>query len=402
MNSSVYLFGEMAEGYTQYPEDSSSEIFHRLYANTKATTQIAIHRDGNLMYYGYIRKLENNKYLGLCVVLNGIMLTRIDSLVSLFENIIASLVSKGTLIHYNEAGDIVTSVNKLYKNEADIDLLVEHLRAGFLNFEKNSRKLPSINFAVAKNSIKNFSIEDNFNEIVEASHTYGYTFIYKDKDYNTVQMNSYKAVLSRVNQENIELKKQNQELNELNDKIQKQKKQFRNVVILFILVMGCFIGLFALYNSLNKTELNLADVENQLVLAQDTIRDLNKNLIVKSNKIQALEIKCEQEVSKRKEAEAIVNKVTSRYPIIVTSTSFDFSSRKLNIEYYTTNECEKNIKIKAYCESSGDFIESSEGKLTFWAGGGSLTGNFSKLFNSSNWYTFEVWIDGELVGGGRH
>ena len=101
MNSSVYLFGEMAEGYTQYPEDSSSEIFHRLYANSKATTQIAIHRDGNLMYYGYIRKLENNKYLGLCVVLNGIMLTRIDSLVSLFENIIASLVSKGTLIHYN-------------------------------------------------------------------------------------------------------------------------------------------------------------------------------------------------------------------------------------------------------------------------------------------------------------
>ena len=43
--------------------------------------------------------------------------------------------------------------------------------------------------------------------------------------------------------------------------------------------MGCFIGLFALYNSLNKTELNLADVENQLVLAQDTIRDLNKILL---------------------------------------------------------------------------------------------------------------------------
>ena len=35
----------MAEGYTQYPEDSSSEIFHRLYANSKATTQIAIQSD---------------------------------------------------------------------------------------------------------------------------------------------------------------------------------------------------------------------------------------------------------------------------------------------------------------------------------------------------------------------
>ena len=95
-----------------------------------------------------------------------------------------------------------------------------------MNFEKNSRKLPSINFAVAKNSIKNFSIEDNFNEIVEASHTYGYTFIYKDKDYNTVQMNSYKAVLSRVNQENIELKKQNQELNELNIKSRNRRNSF--------------------------------------------------------------------------------------------------------------------------------------------------------------------------------
>jgi len=86
MNATVYLFGNFNSGYTQYPDDYTSDIFGKFHSNAKSTTQIAIHRNGNLMYYGYIRKLEQDRYLGLCVVLNGLMLTRIDGLFSLFEN----------------------------------------------------------------------------------------------------------------------------------------------------------------------------------------------------------------------------------------------------------------------------------------------------------------------------
>ncbi len=103
MNSSVYIFGNLSSGYTQYPdEDFSNHIFQKFYSQSKATTQLTIHRDGNLMYYGYIRKLENDGYIGLCVVVNGLYINRLDSLFALFEQSITNFVKNGHLLHFNE------------------------------------------------------------------------------------------------------------------------------------------------------------------------------------------------------------------------------------------------------------------------------------------------------------
>ena len=57
MNISVYLFGEFSVGYSQYPNDYAKIIFESFAKSAQATTQITIHRDGDLMYYGYIRKM---------------------------------------------------------------------------------------------------------------------------------------------------------------------------------------------------------------------------------------------------------------------------------------------------------------------------------------------------------
>ena len=54
MNISVYLFGEFSVGYSQYPNDYAKIIFESFAKSAQATTQITIHRDGDLMYYGYI------------------------------------------------------------------------------------------------------------------------------------------------------------------------------------------------------------------------------------------------------------------------------------------------------------------------------------------------------------
>ena len=99
MNLSFYLFGDLSSGYTQYPNDYANSIFKFFYKNSQATTQIAIHRDADLMYYGYVRKLDNSNYLGICAVINGKIITQIESLFGIFENIIESMVRNGYLIH---------------------------------------------------------------------------------------------------------------------------------------------------------------------------------------------------------------------------------------------------------------------------------------------------------------
>ena len=54
MNASIYVFGKFNNGYSQFPDDYSSSIFETFHKHAKSVTQLSIHREGNLMYYGYI------------------------------------------------------------------------------------------------------------------------------------------------------------------------------------------------------------------------------------------------------------------------------------------------------------------------------------------------------------
>lgn len=171
MNITVYLFGKFEKGYTQYPDDYTSGIFNEFQKNATSTTQLVIYRDGCLMYYGYIRKLEKERYIGLCVMLNDLMLTHLEGLFSLFEHAVSGLVERGLLIHYNEQGNIVSNVDKLYMNKEDVDMLNESLRAAFNRFETDACPLPAVNYGVSKDSVRNFVVDDNPDEIVKSACT---------------------------------------------------------------------------------------------------------------------------------------------------------------------------------------------------------------------------------------
>lgn len=205
MNLSFYLFGDLSSGYTQYPNDYTKSIFEKFRQNSQATTQIAIHRDGDLIYYGYIRKLEENNYLGLCTVINGKMITQIDQLFGIYEGVIESMVRNGYLIHFNDKGEIVSKVGQLYENREEIDLITTSLQSSFDRLESTSRQLPPVSYATSKDSVKSYSIQDNPEEILKSSYTNGYTFVYKSKGFNTAQMNSYKGVITRIGKEKKEL-----------------------------------------------------------------------------------------------------------------------------------------------------------------------------------------------------
>ena len=244
MNSSVYIFGNLSSGYTQYPDEkSTSSIFQKFYTKAKATTQIAIRRDGNLMYYAYIRKLEQGKYIGLCVLLNGAALTKFEGLFSLFENVISNLVTKGYLIKYNDSDNLIANTEHLYMNREEIDLVAESLKGGFDSMQSTAMKLPPVNYAISSESVKEFVVEDDAKEILKSSYTNGYTYIYKSKGFNTALMNSYQGVLSRVSRERDEFKSRNVNLSLQLSKVKAQKRNFIWVSILggVVLVLGVVV-----------------------------------------------------------------------------------------------------------------------------------------------------------------
>lgn len=411
MNASVYLFGEFNSGYSQYPNDYASSIFQKFSANAKSTTQIAIHRDGNLMYYGYIRKLQQERHIGLCVVLNGIILKRIDGLFSLFENIISNLVTNGRLIHFNEQGELVTSVEKLYLNKEEIELLTETLRAGFNRFESCSASLPAVSYGTSKESCRNFVVDDDCDEIFNSSYTNGYTYIYKSNGYNTAQLDSYKGVLNKTYKEKQELQTRLEKLEKEHEKTLKQKKQFKIVIILFIILLGCAIGLFALNDNLNLTRSELSGANETITMQSGMLDDKNMEISILSSNNDELEIrlrseeeKVQTEISKRtkaeEELESFKRTISDRQPFIIESTSFNFSTGYLAFDYYGVTEGTTPLKIRAYNDDGESYINSSS--IYINKGHNSVSIYLSRDLSSSRWYSFEILKDNRILGGDRH
>ena len=355
------------------------------------------------MYYGYIRKLQQDRYIGLCVVLNSLILQRIDRLFPLYENQISNIVTNGKLIHFSEQGELVTSVEKLYLNQEEIEILTESLRAGFNGLERHCVALPTVSYGTTKDSSRDFAVDDDQDEIFKSSYTNGYTYIYKSKGFNTAQLNSYKEVLCKSYKEKQELQAKLETLEKEHAKTLRQKKQYRFVSILFVILLGCAIGLFSLNDNLNLTRHALSNAKDTISMQNDSLNARSRkisDLCLRNDKLNTLyltEIKKRTDVEKK--YEGLQKIVTGRQPFIIKKTSFKFATGYLTIEYYGLTEGSVDIQVKAY--RSGEAY-SNTASIYVYKGDNTATVYLSSRLNGSEWYSFEVLQGNVIIGGSRH
>ena len=392
MNSSAYIFGQLSSGYTQYPDESTSlSLFQNFYSNAKATTQIAIHRDGDLMYYAYIRKLEQNKYLGLCVLLNGIMATHFEGMFSFFESVISNLVTKGYLIKFDEYGNLISNTERLYMKREEVELVTETLIHGFDNGKFNYTKLPPVDYAVNINSIKEFSIKDNSSEILRSSHTNGFTYIYKSEGFNTAQLDSYQGVLSKISKENDSLKKENCDLKDENTKIRRQKKQFLYVILLCIAVIGCGVGIYFLNDSLNVAQNELELANNTIISKNAVIDEKNTKISEQNSQINNLKTSLADEKELREQTEKnfeeFKNSFSYSIPVLITDIEIAnvYSDGTIETNYGSSIYASNSMYLKPQIKYTG--IREGE-SITLYAKLYGISGSLQKGSSSPNGYTF--------------
>lgn len=176
MNKDIYVFGRHANGEDfQYPEDGVAVVFTNFINRAKTTRTIAIHRKVNLMYYGYIQRISDNSLLGICIVLNDVMLSDKQDNLSIFKTSVDSMFSRidtQTLLKLLE--DKPSAAKNIYTSiELDlVDLSEELDKLDFVTLSPLSYKTPA-------GSIKEFSSDNDWTQIVASSHmnTYTYTYI---------------------------------------------------------------------------------------------------------------------------------------------------------------------------------------------------------------------------------
>lgn len=404
VNSSIYIFGSFDNGYTQYPDNYAKGIYQNFFAQAKSKSQIVMHRDKELMYYGYVRKLDkSSQYIGFCVLLNGMMFSNISNLFAIFENAIAELVSRGDIIAFNEHGDIISTTSSLANQQQEISDIIAIIRNGIDGMESYTKSLPPVNYSISNTEQKVFAYSDHNDTIVNASCRYAYTYIAKDKGCDTASLSGYKGVIRKLHKEKDELSSEYSNLKNQYDKLNKQKKQYRNVIILCLLVVLCGTGLFFLNDTLNNTQQTLEQSQNENVQKGKTIQKLNADITILNGNISNLESSLSYEQSKREEAEAELNTLKNIYtehqPLFIKSTSFNFNTGYLSFEYYGYYEKTITLGVRAY---DGNNSYSNSTTFNVEEGHHFASIYLSSYLSSSRWYSFELLIGNKIIGGDRH
>ncbi len=399
MNSKVYIFGEFNGGYSQYEDDYTKDIFHEMVSCSKATTQVVVHRNNDLMYYAYIRRLDNGKYIGMCVVVNGVYydFSGNNELFSLFENKISMLVDKGCLISLDKYGNFVANVDgslSVYKDE--IQEISNELNIGLSNFSSSFKHLPSINYSSGKKIINEFSVFDNVADITKSTVQNGYTCIYKSKDFNSKRLKGYIGTLETVQKEKEKLQSDLESLNQKYNKVVRQKKQFTIVVILFLFVMGGIFAVLRLQNGLQQTRNDLDD-------ANGVISMQNDSLDVKTTQIGTLEKNVKTEEQKGQEVEGRFSKyrenVEFNCPFVVKSLVYDYSNGYVNFSYVSFVDKTVHFQVRSI-ETDGRTMNNSS-MLTLNKGEHETSIYLGKGLDNSSGVTFLLLYNDFVIAGKR-
>lgn len=281
MNTTTYVFGTFDDGFAQYPSDYVARLLQHGATLTDAPTAMVLHREGSLMYYSYIRRLERQgkrHYIGFCTVFNGIYLPHVHTMTGMYERLITNLVKMGQLVRLDDAGHVVAAVKNLKGQQQMVARIQAYITKSLAPLEKDQQLLPPAAYAVSNTHTEHFDVEATEQDVAAKATKGGYVVISKASDYEDEQLTGYKATVARLMRERDELQKKNNELVASVRKALHQEHRTRKWVIALLSIGLIVWGFNALMQHLEHTQENLDTAVNTITGQRDRITGLNNTI----------------------------------------------------------------------------------------------------------------------------
>lgn len=424
MKAEIYIFGNFAGGYSQYPDNYTHVLFKSVSDTRKGASEIVYHREGSLTYYIYLREVSQsaNTFIALCYVFNDVIIRDFSCLFGVFEDAVTNIVVKGDLLEFTDNGGLSTKVNVLYAYPEELQRIADFLNGQLSSLWKHAEKLPPSNYAVPTSEWKSFSYNE-VSLIHEAIKKYANIRVIKGESYDTETMKGYAAKLKKQDDKIHVLQCDVEKLKEENTRLNRKKKQFLTVIILVsLLLIGGGITAFIISDQnsdINSKRIEIEQLKETNTSLNSQIEQLNEdidqweyeyniehnNYVKYKNGYDTLTdsyemLKFNYEVLEF-DYNTLVSSIKERQPFFITQTSFDFNSGRFAFDYYGLKEGSYNILINVYADN-GNRVRSSNYNASFYEGFGSKEFYISNTLSSGNWYYFEVCVDKVIVGGRKH
>lgn len=406
-----YIFSYVSGNYQQYTSDYSEAFLKQCCIDCKDTHQIAIHRDGNLMYYTYLYKKNASTIYGLSVVCGEVCLN-LKWLYEYLQKMLETSANKGVLFNYDKQGQIRKNVASFSTEAAEIDNIFRDIKDDLERRPLFWEQLPPEDLSVPLTSKISLAFNDDDKaKITEALRHYHNVIVTME---NTLP-SSFSQTILRLNSEKEQLLAQRNGLETEIGALKRQKKQYKWVIILSLLVAGGLITIV----SFNQ---NVKELRSVLRNRDILIDSLNTVVL---NKDQA--ISTQEDIINRKDTEltklkGVLDSISVRMPIFVSRMSVKNEGEDYGETIYSKNTTYIYPKLEGYGLIDGTielFVKfySPDGLRTYSESPSGYTysdkislnkhqnntiflsgyGNKAKGTWKSGSYRIEVWHDGKLL-----
>ena len=369
MNYSLYLFGTNKGTYLQYPSDGEETFLRPLCANVNGT-QLTIYRKDALTHYAFFCQLsyDLSHVFGICLVANGVYITDIKVLYQTFDKIFSRIVYSGKILKLTDTGRISFTTDNFVSEKTNIEQTEITIRE-IIKEDLKPYVVHSLQNFSGLIAAKTIALEERNSEILKAIEQNNVVHIYSNDNTNS-SINYVEQTISNLSNENKQLRADY-------NKLQSQKKQYRNVILLVLAIFACGVGLFFLNGSLNSTK-------NELSNAKAEISELHKKNSSLSIELENTKSSLESTRKERDEIQQKINdlrnKVNSTMPIIITDIQIANTNSGGDIEtdygsiIYSRNTMYLKPKITYTGIKTGEKIDLS---IRFYTPSGMSTGSNS-------------------------
>ncbi len=343
MRPSIYFFGEMSDGVKSYPTDHTIDFFNNFIRRSRNELQIVLHRKDNLLYYSYIRKIQNNNSFGICICLDCLY-KDITRLFTVFDGIFSRLMEKGELIRLTSSGQIIWATTSLADEPVVImeysDEIIRQLGIG----PSNTQPLPPVNFSVSINDCLESGLESL--DIVDAINKYSNIYIVK-RESEIEKVESYKNTLSEKDTEIHSLNQKISSLEEENLKLLRKKKQYKLVIFLSILVVVGVVIILLFNQHVNELRNEVGIQKYSIDTLQIVVNDKTKELSASKAKLSEVSTKLETTTS-------FLSDLSKYVPLVVSDIEVKNEGENYGDRIYSSNTTYIYPKLTVYSLIDGD------------------------------------------------
>lgn len=262
MNFSLYLIGN-PNRFLEYPIDSYSHQYQQFLNESNSESQIVVCRNEKLVRYVYFRQLPGQKgvFFGFVLVVTGVYCGHHKWLYDFFDNAYYDVLLKGRLLGFEK--------NRYrYRIENFVEDIDEFKRIETYFRERINQSLGN-SFLTIPTTCQigrgecTLSIEDD--EVDVNAAVLKYDIVHVTNNAKSVsELELMQRMLS-------DMYSKHQKLEAEYKKVLNQKRNFKLVAVLSLIVISCAVGFFLLYDLLNVRDSTIKDLKVEIASKNEAV-----------------------------------------------------------------------------------------------------------------------------------